>query len=199
MASASRRGMDWPTAWRALVPVYGLAAVLHSLFPAFAVPAWAIFMIYGFKVLDGARGVRDPWAGRMSPRIYLIVFLPLLVLHLFAFTVLVQSPSFAPALIFAITLPLSMGAAAAFVAASGPPSVRAQTALVRTGFLSEIGSALANPLVLGGILPFGPSDPFLWGGISVALAVVSLAAFLLADRTARRTTTIVARKARRKG
>src|SRR3990172_9349256 len=93
MDAQPRRGPDWPTAWRALVPVYGLATVLHAIFSLFAAPIWVIFFFYARTVLDSARLAEDPWQGRGSPRPYLIAFVLALGAHLVAFALLPSTSS----------------------------------------------------------------------------------------------------------
>ena len=198
MASTARRGMDWPTAWSALVPIYALAAVLQAFFPPFAVPTWAIFVIYGLKVLDGARTVKDPWAGRSSPRAYLIAFVPTLVLHLIAFTVIAQTaegslPAFGDLVLYWLSFLVAVGLAAVFVAASAPPHVRSQRWFVRAGVIAELLSGLLATGLLTAVLPAPPSGLAVLVA-SVGTAILSFAAFSYAGHVGRERSEHVARR-----
>lgn len=189
--------MDWMTAWRALLPVYALAVGLHALFPLFAVPIWVIFGIYGFKVLASARMAEDPWRGRGSPRAYLVSFVPMLVLNFLV--LLTASPSsLGGLLLYWLSFLLSMGLAAGFVAASAPPNVRKERALMRGGVVAELGSAFIASGLAASLLPGGPSDVALLLG-AFGLAVLSFAIFTYAGLRARSRTTAVARRLRRTG
>lgn len=198
MASTSRRGMDWPTAWSALVPIYALAAVLQAFFPPFAVPTWAVFVIYGLKVLDGARTVKDPWSGRSSPRAYLLAFVPILVLHLVAFTVVAQTPEgsvppFGDLVLYWFSLLVAVALAAVFVAASAPPHVRSQRWLVRGGVTAELLSGLLATGLLTAVLPAPPSGLAVLVA-SVGAAILSYAAFSYAGHVGRERAVHVARR-----
>lgn len=194
MGSASRRGMDWPTAWGAMLPVYGLAILLAAVHPLFAVPIWVIFLVYAFKVLDGARGAVDPWRGRGSPRPYLIAFVAALVVQ--GTSVATLSPDAGSSLVVSALLStvVALSLVAYFVAASAPPRVRDERLWLQAGVAAGIASALLLPVATFG--PYGSTSQesvviFL---LRLALSVGSLAGFFLALRAAGRRAPAVARK-----
>jgi len=193
--SASRRGMDWPSAWSALVPVYGLAAVLHAIQPLFAAVVWVIFLIYGRKVLDGARLAEDPWRGRGSPRPYLTSFGLALTVHLVTFAVALSGGGNLGTVVTAVfTMPIVLGLAALFVARTAPPSVRDERLWLRLGLATELAAGLIAPLYLAAALPTTGSGPLVASVGALGLTAVSIAAFLWAPRSARMRAPIVARK-----
>lgn len=198
MASKPKRGMDWPTAWRALVPVYALGAILHAVFPLFAAPIWIIFFLYARMVLDGARLAEDPWRGHGSPRPYLVAFAFAMLLHLASFSLL-QSTSSTSVLGSALVGGVAaLTCAALFVAATAPPGVRERKAWIRAGAGFEILGALAGPTIILGVVRLSPPDQAVAVlAAPVSLAVLSSAGFLTAMRTAGRAAPAAARKAPR--
>lgn len=197
MASGTRRGMDWPTAWSALVPVYALAAILHAILPLFAALVWIIFAFYAVKVLQGARLAEDPWRGRGNPRLYLFTFVLIMVVHLGSAAVALGATDVRTAATALVTLPLALGLAAWFVARTAPPGVRDEIGLLWTGVGSEFAGALIAPVYVFENLPTGGSLPLLASLASLALTIVSIVAFFLASRRARRREPAVARKVAR--
>ena len=186
--------MSWSSAWGSLLPVYGLALALHAFFPLFSVPVWAIYAITAFKVVSAARQEEDPWEGHPSPRRYLMVFIPLLVVNLVAFILGLAEPSAGGILLFGVTLvPLNV-AAAGFCAASAPKPIRRQRGRVRAGVLAAALSAFATPTLAALVLPLDPETSLGLGLVSVVLAVGSWVAFSLADRAARLRAPPIARK-----
>ncbi len=192
MGSPSQRGMDWPTAWAGLVPVYGFAILVDVVFPLFAVPIWAIFLMYALKTLDGARMVRDPWQGRSTPRRLLLpIVVGIAVEDLGLVTLSAPSASgLVTALLGAL---VGLGAAAWFVAGSAPPGVRDQHGWLRLGMAAALLNAFALPATLAGPLS-GLSDAAAILVIKLVLAGSSLAGFLLASREGARRGPVVARK-----
>ena len=197
MDAQPRRGPDWPTAWRALVPVYGLATILHAIFSLFAAPIWVIFFLYARMVLDGARLAEDPWRGRGSPRPYLVAFVIAIAAHIVAFALL---PSTSSGSLLATATGGGVAAlslAAIFVAATAPPGARDARGLLRLGASAEILGALSVPMIL--FVASLPADVEAVGlvALPVVLAVVSTAAFLIASRPRAAASASVARKAPR--
>jgi len=196
--SAPRRGLDWPSAWSALVPVYALAAVLHAIQPLFAALVWVIFVIYGRKVLDGARLAQDPWRGRGSPRPYLTSLGLALVVHLVSFAVALGGGGNIGTVVTAVvSLPIVLGLAALFVARTAPPGVRDERAWLRLGFGAEVAGGLIPSAYLFASLPTTGSDPLAASLAALGLTVVSIAAFFWAPRAAKRRAPSVARKVAR--
>lgn len=199
MASSERRGMDWPTAWRALLLVYALAVLLHIVYPLFAVPVWALFVIYAPKVLTGARLVRDPWGGRASPRIYLIAFVPLLAVALVTFALLSGTPQgdvppLDVYLVYAMTVLFALSLAAVYMVASAPPTARARRGLLGLSLLAQVVSAFTQSTLLTAFVPLGPTQEY---GLAFFLSIASFLALFLADWIGREQTTAVARRVRR--
>ncbi len=190
----ARRGMDWPTAWSALVPIYGLAAILHAILPLFAALVWIIFAVYGVKVLQGARLAEDPWRGRGNPRLYLLTFLLVMAAHLGSAALVLGSSDDRNAATALVTLPLALGLAAWFVARTAPPGVRDETGWLWAGVGSEFLGAVLTPVYVFEGLPADGSLPLLTSLASLAPTVASIAAFLLAARRAARRAPTVARK-----
>jgi len=187
MATAPPRRMDWPTAWRAMVPVYGLALVLHAFFPLFAAPLWLIFLYYAYKVLDSARVAESPWSGRGSPRPYFYTFPVLLLANLIAFALIPQDPTGRMALTAAVSGIAALALVAMFVAWSAPPGVRDRKALIRLGLVLGLGTALLGPAIVFGIIDLSAGAQaiaFAFGPTGLAFA--SGVAFVLAGRGAPR-------------
>lgn len=192
-----RRGLDWPTAWSALVPVYGLAAILHALAPLFAAPVWFIFAFYAWKVLEGARRAEDPWRGRGSPRPYWLSFVVVMIVHLVgAASTLGPGGS---ALFAVATLPIALGLAAWLVAATAPPGVREARGWLRAGVGAELLGALIPAGYVLGNLP--ATGPLLLVSLiaTMLLAAVSVLGFGLASRARSGRAPSVARKVAREG
>jgi len=186
--------MDWTTAWRALLPVYGLAVVLHAFFPAFSVPVWAIYGYYGFKVLEGARTAERPWRGRGSPRPYLVSALLILVVHYLSLVSFVASESRPALALLAVSLVMGMGLVALFTAASAPPGIRDARGWIRAGFLAEVAASVVNPVVLGAFVYLGNAGGLGMQGLAIVLSASSYGAFVMASRAASRRAPAVARK-----
>ncbi len=195
MGASGRRGMSWPTAWSALLPVYGLALTLHAFFPLFSVPVWAIYVFYGFRVLDAARATAVPWEAGVGPRRYLLLFLPLIVINFLAFTVGLMESSAGAVLLFDATLVLAYGSAALFTAGSAPTVVRNELSPVRAGIVAALLSAIAAPEFAGLLVPISATASLALGFASVVLAVLSWLAFTLAERASRRAVPLTARRA----
>ncbi len=179
--------MDWVTAWKAGAPVYGLAVILHAVFPLFAVPIWIIFIIYGTKILQGARLAEDPWRGRGSPRSYLFVLPIALLVHVpTAGLSATGVPEFAATA--GVSGVAALASAAIFLAASAPPGVRDNKRWLRVGVGAEVVSALIAPAVVFGVVPL--ADPVVIAGsfVQIGLAGLSAVAFLTAGRSARHRT-----------
>ncbi len=195
MASSSRRGMDWPTAWSGIVPVYGFAILLDAVYPLFAVPIWIIFLIYAIKVINGARAAEDPWRGRASPRRYLLPFVAGIIVQDLSLATLAAGGLSGVISAMLGTL-VALGAAAWFVAASAPPRIRDERRWLWLGAGSEILSALVLPATLVGSLSAAFDSPAIFL-TRLLLAAISLAGFLLASHFASRQTPAVARKVAR--
>lgn len=189
MASSARPDMDWPTAWSALVPVYGLAVLLDAVFAPFAALVWVIFFLYARKVLDGARLAEDPWRGGASPRRYLLPFVAGLVVQVASYAGLTPSPSSASVSAILGTI-VALAAASVFVAASAPPGVREARTWLGIGVGAEILSAVVFSVAV--FMPFPPGQGLL---VRLALAGTSVAGFVIASHAGAKRTPVVARKA----
>lgn len=190
--------MDWPTAWKGMVPVYAVAVISHAFFALFSVPFWVIFLVYAYKVLNAARFAEDPWQGHASPKPYLYVLPAALFADLGAFAVLPFTSS-VNALLAAIAGSVAaLCLAALFVAGSAPPGVRERRRWVRLGLGSEILAALAAPAILLGLVSLDPATQS-WSFVIVPMffAGLSSVAFLRAGRLGERAAGGVARKAPR--
>ncbi len=172
--------MDWRTAWTGMVPVYGLAVLLDVVFPLFAVPIWAIFLIYAVKTLDGARMAEDPWRGRPTPRRFLLpIVVGIAVEDLSLVTLsLVGASGVVTAVLGAL---VGLGSAAWFVGGSAPPGVREEQGWLRLGKMAALLNALALPATLVGPLSGLSETPAILV-IKLALAGSSVAGFLMASR-----------------
>lgn len=183
MSTAPPRRMDWHTAWRAMVPVYGLALVLHAFFPLFAAPLWLIFLYYAYKVLDTARVAESPWSGRGSPRPYFYTSSVLLLANLIAFALIPQDPSGRMSLTAAVSGIAALALVAMFVAWSAPPGVRDRKGLIRLGLALSLGSAFLGPAIVFGVLALsGGAQAIAFTFGPTGLAFASGLVFVLAGR-----------------
>jgi len=189
MAPSAGPGMDWPTAWSALVPVYGLAVLLDAVFAPFAVLVWLIFFLYARKVLDGARLAEDPWRGGAAPRRYLLPFVAGLVVQVASYAGLTPSPSSAAVSAILGTL-VALAAASLFVAASAPPGVREARAWLAIGVGAAVLSAVVFSVAL--FTPFAPGQALL---MRLGLAGTSVGGFVIASHAGAWRGPVVARKA----
>ncbi|MGQ0798448.1 MAG: hypothetical protein ACT4OI_11405 [Methanobacteriota archaeon] len=191
MVGPPRRALDWTTAWEALVPVYGVAVISHAIHPLFSAPLWPIFGYYAYRVLDAARAAVDPWRGRGSPRPYMLTCFATVLVHLVTFATSVASVT------SAVSGAVGLSTAAIFVRGSGPRQVREGRAIVLLGVVAMIVSSLVAPAYAFGAAPVEGTGTLLAVVGQLGLAAVSVAAFLLAGRAARRRAPVVARKVAR--
>jgi hypothetical protein len=180
--------MDWTTAWEGLVPTYGLAVVLHAIFPLWSVPVWPILGYYAYKVLGGARAAVDPWRSRGSPRPYLLTCFVTLIVHL------VASASLSAAVTAAVTGAVAVSTAALFVARSAPPNVRRVRPALVLAVVSMALSSLVAPGFAFGILAIEGGAALVAFAWQLILAIASVVMFSVAGRVAKHRAPVVARK-----
>jgi len=185
--------MDWPTAWQAAVPVYGLAAILRAIFPLLSAPVWVIFVIYAYKILDGARMAEDPWRGRGSPRPYLLVAAATLFVHLATYATILSGGSSGGASTASVTGVLALAATLLFLIASAPPGIRERRVALRMAGVAAVAGAAVAPAFTFGALPTEGFVAFLAYMGQIVLAAASFGALLLAGRR-HSGATVVARK-----
>ncbi len=188
MAQTEVQRVDWPTAWRSALNLYGIASVLQAFFAPFAAPAWLYFVYNSRRALVGAASAERPWAGGRHPKVYLTWFLPFMLMELAASIVILASP--ADFVTYVVTLVLyyvgvvvTLGLASRFITAAALPAARAHRELMDIAMIAELGSAFFQTAFVNLILP--GVDLLVSLGVALGLALVSFVALDRADRAAR--------------